>query len=1280
MYRKSGSRPLLEEELPSDEEQIQLSLDGSHRPSSKKHSRFGDREEGNMAARLSRSRLTEPEVSPTYGSPGGQQSSPHLVEEQEEFEGEYEDNSHNNPNPEHEQHELSESGHEDPEDEGYAPDTPTAKYFGFTKSGLKHGMGILIGNNFEYEGQFKDGQYHGLGRLRTLNFEYEGAFEQSLPKGAGILIKETGVFKGKFDGNFEPEGMGEIQIPGGAVYRGMISASRLQGFGTLTDSKGKTYTGNWKDGLKDGLGREKSKAGEYVGSWSKGMRHGAGSYTTQEWRYEGDWKHGKREGIGLYKEGQITYLGSFEADLRNGLGKLIDGHSKTSYYGGFLNDMKQGIGFLILANDESYFGEWNEDKKHGVGVLVRGNIEIKAIWVDDDMHGYAYVTQPGKSAKIEVYSRGRLVGNPARKPTQVDIKELLARVSETLPGSFFKIVSEKLNSLVVKEPLIHKSNLVRDSEKALKEVDAAVQNSRVACEKDRKDFKSWLLKRNVNTNMDNPKSWDLEAIQQKRSKRESEAEVRSTFDSQFGGDEEDQQNKTEIHSKLQTSRIQKKLATSHPKAIKNLEEDGDEPSSVIIRTARRNGRQENQTELDEMVRRKGRPQEARKQATIKRDQAARIAEVEADFQKYLHEKEACHIPEIPSGDEAEENKPEDPQMSVEIGKKYQPSYQNFDEPDFNTNEFSAYREPAPNMSSRDKSKDFIVHDKQEDSFSKQGAKMRKTSIDIAGSDPHQTDDKPDAGYSVYKQTDVRSGEKSGDFLDIQGSRADLSISGKSRRKPYSLPKEDFDIDNNDAAVGKVDQTSPPKNSVADTQHLQAQDASDPKRDIKIEETVETKLREPKKDEFTLEPSKIPESSDLKIREDQPQSDDNIEGKRSSEINKNQQPQDELSFQSKSVQEKEQNDASKEGPAKETQAQIPNPIPPPPPIILQKANSADLKSEDPPVKLAPPVIIENEPRSPPISDPTAMSLPSAITTSVIPPPPVESSAGSEPASPLQPETASPRAPASASVAGPRAPESTDPSQAPEEQAQGRAAASPEPISSAGANPPPKQSLEAGQATTASEPTATPPGPPVSAGGREGDAPEEPVPVQQAAIVAAVQESRLEETWTVTNKPTESADRKPAAEINDGNKAVAQDGVKIMQDEGAGSQRKDLADKTENKDLTDKPESKDLTDKPESKDLTDKPERKDLTDKPERKDLTDKPENKDVANKSDVQREGGVTGKKTDAIKEPEAKKAEPKQEAQKPPEDWRSKIPDPLANLQQQGMSALLNKGKGFLGF
>ena len=100
---------------------------------------------------------------------------------------------------------------------------------------------------------------------------------------------------------------------GKRIYKGGFAGNVKSGFKRNGDGKefdvdGETalYSGDWKNGKRDGMGTEmKGLKSVYTGEWKNGMRNGKGEEMDANGNvvYEGEWCNGKRNGVGEVLKG-----------------------------------------------------------------------------------------------------------------------------------------------------------------------------------------------------------------------------------------------------------------------------------------------------------------------------------------------------------------------------------------------------------------------------------------------------------------------------------------------------------------------------------------------------------------------------------------------------------------------------------------------------------------------------------------------------------------------------------------------------------------------------------------------------------------------------------------------------------------------------------------------------------------------------------------------------------------------------------------------------------------
>ena len=167
---------------------------------------------------------------------------------------------------------------------------------------------------------------------------------------------------------FEPQ----LPVPVDSDHQHYIFLTRdLPKFGPLKyNGTSATYTGQYKNGLRNGLGTLVTKDGEYYhGLWFDDRKSGYGRMITIDGdSYEGELINGVADGYGVRKSylKQRRYEGYFRAGMKHGRGKEV--YSDGSYFRGeYLNGKKQGNGEYKWANGTIYRGMFEKGKITGTG-------------------------------------------------------------------------------------------------------------------------------------------------------------------------------------------------------------------------------------------------------------------------------------------------------------------------------------------------------------------------------------------------------------------------------------------------------------------------------------------------------------------------------------------------------------------------------------------------------------------------------------------------------------------------------------------------------------------------------------------------------------------------------------------------------------------------------------------------------------------------------------------------------------------------------------------------
>ncbi|CAD8173780.1 unnamed protein product [Paramecium octaurelia] len=191
-----------------------------------------------------------------------------------------------------------------------------------------------------------DGEYYG--RLRDTNREGDGVLSlrrKPMQKGQQEqeqLYKFFGTYR---DG--QATGNGYAFFHQDYSYWGEIQKNEIKGRGILKTKDNQTYQGIWDE---------------------RKLKYGI--LQTQLYKYVGQFKDGLRDGLGEchYSDGTVI-KGNWKQDNLSDLCQ-IQYPDNSVYSGYFYEGMKHGFGHLKEENYE-YFGEFDRDVKNGLGLLIQ---------------------------------------------------------------------------------------------------------------------------------------------------------------------------------------------------------------------------------------------------------------------------------------------------------------------------------------------------------------------------------------------------------------------------------------------------------------------------------------------------------------------------------------------------------------------------------------------------------------------------------------------------------------------------------------------------------------------------------------------------------------------------------------------------------------------------------------------------------------------------------------------------------------------------------------------
>jgi serine/threonine protein kinase len=155
--------------------------------------------------------------------------------------------------------------------------------------------------------------------------------------------------------------------------------STLENAQRITLDDAGSYTGQFADGKKQGLGVRIGNDGERRGEWQNDQMNGRGTMRMPDGaRYEGQWRDGQSTGLGVMeKPGVEREEGTFVAGKLEGAGlhrTLAD--PATVQFGEWHNDQLDGPGVETVGESERYEGLFRAGKRHGYGQLTTADKKV----------------------------------------------------------------------------------------------------------------------------------------------------------------------------------------------------------------------------------------------------------------------------------------------------------------------------------------------------------------------------------------------------------------------------------------------------------------------------------------------------------------------------------------------------------------------------------------------------------------------------------------------------------------------------------------------------------------------------------------------------------------------------------------------------------------------------------------------------------------------------------------------------------------------------------------
>ncbi len=162
-----------------------------------------------------------------------------------------------------------------------------------------------------------------------------------------------------------------IMIPVGTNADRCIEGDCVNGKGTMVYSTGHKYTGEFKNGMRDGEGFMTLPGGRTLKGRFQYNAIFEGTYTYADGKvFTGHWEFLERNGRGTlkYTDGRV-YEGDFKSGLRHGKG-VMTWPSGRRYEGDFIRGTRTGKGTLTYPDGRVYTGDFVDGEPTGQGVMT----------------------------------------------------------------------------------------------------------------------------------------------------------------------------------------------------------------------------------------------------------------------------------------------------------------------------------------------------------------------------------------------------------------------------------------------------------------------------------------------------------------------------------------------------------------------------------------------------------------------------------------------------------------------------------------------------------------------------------------------------------------------------------------------------------------------------------------------------------------------------------------------------------------------------------------------
>ncbi|CAN0321749.1 unnamed protein product, partial [Laminaria digitata] len=159
-----------------------------------------------------------------------------------------------------------------------------------------------------YEGEWRQGVHHGQGSMHISDGNrYTGQWKLGKKNGSGTMTYPDGA---RYEGSWVDDhrhGQGTYSYSSGAVYDGGWEEGRMHGTGCYTSGSASRASSANSDSFLLSSGAVEARMAHlggrtYVGEWADGVRNGYGTDTLSNGIiFEGSFKQDKKHGVGTLR-------------------------------------------------------------------------------------------------------------------------------------------------------------------------------------------------------------------------------------------------------------------------------------------------------------------------------------------------------------------------------------------------------------------------------------------------------------------------------------------------------------------------------------------------------------------------------------------------------------------------------------------------------------------------------------------------------------------------------------------------------------------------------------------------------------------------------------------------------------------------------------------------------------------------------------------------------------------------------------------------------------------